>query len=257
MAKGKLTRIEIDLAIDKIIKKYDEYCYRFFKSPKLKAAFEDRYFLALKKGLDMQRFLAAEIDVIDQLLRKEEARLQEEPARVEQAPTRKESIADRVLRENRRKIEKYPDVRIHKDANPEVRRLLGALGELDERYMPLLADALANTNYSMNTQAMQNIESELRFLSSVGPDGICPKLTRYLALFNRFPRDYKAIDTEEKKFILSASFLLHDLQDILDQVRGGYTPLGRQAQEKLSRVLVQVTGIIDDFRLRDLKRKNF
>ena len=257
MARGKLTRVEIDLAIDKIIKKYDEYCYRFFKHPKLKAAFEDRYFLALKKGLDMQRFLAAEIDVINQLIRKEEARLQEEPLAVQEAPVKKESIADRVLRENRKKIEKYPDVRIHKDANPEVRRLLGALNELDERYMPLLADALANSNYSMNTQAMQNIESELRFLSSVGDDGVSPKLTRYLALFNRFPRDYKAIDTEEKKFILSASFLLHDLQDILSQVRAGYTPLSGQAQEKLARVLAQIDGIIEDFRLKDLKRKNF
>ena len=104
---------------------------------------------------------------------------------------------------------------------------------------------------------MQSIESELRFMSSVGDDGVSPKLSRYLALFDRFPRDYKSIDAEEKKFILGAAFLLHDLQDILTQVRAGYTPLSEVEQDKLARTLVYIDGVIEDFRLKDLKRKSF
>ena len=255
MAKRGLSRVEIDLAIDKIVKKYDEYCYRFFKHPKIKAAFEERYFQALKMGLDMGRFLKTEIDVVNELLRKEEAKLNREVPTA--PPVQREGFADRVMRQHREQIEKYPDVKIHKDANPEIRRLLGALNELHEKYMPILQDALANTNFSSNTLAMQNIESELHFLCTSDQDGSSPKLTRYLALFNRFPRDYRAIDAEEKKFIMAASFLLHDLKDILDQARTGYTTLSNRQQEAVGRVSTYVFGVVTDFRLRDLKRRNF
>jgi hypothetical protein len=252
---GKLSRIEIQMALEKIIKKYDEYCYRFFKHPGLKSAFEDRYFLALKQRLDMQKFLATEISVIGELIGKEEARLNwDVPSGT---PVKKESFADRVMKEHGKKIEKYPDVRIHKDANPDVRRLLGALQMLDHKYMPLLQDALKNTNFSFNTQVMLNLDSELRYLSSADEDGVSSKLTRYKGLFNRFPRDYKSIENEEKAYIMAASFFLHDLQDILERVGLGRISLSSNEQEKLNRARAYIDGVIGDFRLKDLQRKNF
>jgi len=255
MAAGKLSRAEVEHAIEKILKKYDEYIYRFFKSPRLKTAFEERYFSAVRNGLDLSRFLAIEIGVIEELIKKEEENLQRQPpARSDGAP--KKDFADRVLEKLRERIEKYPDVRVHKDANPEIRRLVGALTQLDRDYLPELHDALKNTNYSFNSQVMLNLDSQVRSLCGSSSEPVPQRLTRYVTLLNVFPRDYKAIDREEKAFILESSFFLHDLLDILVQVRSDYGTLGERERRKLDTVVGRVEMIIEDFRLRDFKRRS-
>jgi hypothetical protein len=254
MATGKLSRAEVELTIEKILKRYDEYIYRFFKSPRLKSAFEERYFSAVRNGLDLSRFLAVEISVIEELIKKEEENLNQEPSRTDGEP--KKDFADKVLEKLRERIEKYPDVRVHRDANPEIRRLVGALTDLDEKFMPELHDALKNTNYSFNSQVMMNLDSQIRSLGSSSTESVPQRLTRYAALLNVFPRDYKAIDREEKAFILEASFFLHDLLDILLQVRSDYDSLGTRERRKLDSVVARVEGIVEDFRLKDFKRKS-
>lgn len=254
MAAGKLSRAEVELTIEKILKRYDEYIYRFFKSPRIKTAFEERYFGAVRNGLDLSRFLAVEISVIEELIKKEDQKLQQEPARA--GAPRKKDFADNVLEQLRRRIEKYKDVRAHRDANPEIRRLVGALTDLDASYMPELHDALKSTNYSFNSQVMMNLDSQLRSLCSSSGEPVPQRLTRYVTLLNVFPRDYTAIDREEKTFILESSFFLHDLLDILLQVRSDYESLGQTERKKLDSVVERVEGIIEDFRLKDFKRRS-
>ena len=253
MPPKKLTRAEIELALEKILKRYDEYIYRFFKSPRLKTAFEERYFSAVRNGLDLGQFLAVEVGVIEELLKKEDDNLNQQPVSTERR--KREDFADRILKELQAKIEKYSDIPVHKAANPEIRRLVGALNELDHKYMPELQDALKNTNYAFNSQVMMSLDSQLRSLSSSGTDPVPARLTRYLTLMSVFPRDYKAVDREEKAFILEASFFLHDLLDILTQVKSDYTPMSKSEAEKLKSVTSYVEGVIEDFRLKDFKRK--
>ena len=254
MPPKKLTRVEVELALDKILKRYDEYIYRFFKSPRLKTAFEERYFGAVRNGLDLAQFLSVEVGVIEELLKKEDDILNQQP--VSTAKTKKEGFADRVLKELQAKIEKYSDIHVHRDANPEVRRLVGALNDLDQKYMPELQDALKNTNYAFNSQIMMALDSQLRSFSSTGNDLIPARLTRFITLMNVFPRDYKAVEREEKSFILEASFFLHDLLDILTQVKSDFTPMTKIEADKLGRVTSYVEGVIEDFRLKDFKRRS-
>ncbi len=254
---AKLTRAEIDRTVEKVVKRYDEYIRRFFRSPRLKSAFEERYFHAVKHQMDMQQFLAAEIDVVEELIRREEEKAARKAPPSAPGAVKKDDFADRILKEFEAKIEKYPEIRIHKDANPEIRHMLGALGVLDSEHIPMLQDALKNTNYAFNTQGMMTLDGQLRSLSSVGTDGISPRLTRYFNLLSVFPRDYKAIDREEKSFILEVSFFLHDLYDILTQVSTDLYAMSRAEQGKLQRGKMFIEGMIDDFRLKDFKRKNF
>jgi hypothetical protein len=254
MPPKRISRAEIDLALEKILKRYDEYIYRFFKSPRLKTAFEERYFSAVRNGLDLAQFLSVEIGVIEELLKKEEDKLNQQP--VSSGSAKKEDFADRILKELQARIEKYPDIRVHKAANPEIRRLVGALNDLDQRYMPELQDALKNTNYSFNSQVMMTLDAQLRSFCSLVQDGVPARLTRYITLLNVFPRDYKAVDREEKSFILEASFFLHDLLDILTQAGSDYFPITKIEIDKLRRVTNYVEGVIEDFRLKDFKRKS-
>lgn len=256
MAGEKLSRAEIQLALDRIVKKYDEYINRFLKSPKLKGAFEERYFDAVRKGLDMASFLAAEVTVVEELL-KNEAEHRQAKAVPAEAGEKKEAFADRIARELMAKVEKYPDVRVHKDGNPEIRHLVGALNQFDEQYIPMLQDGLKNTIYAFNSQTMMQLDSQLRNLCSRNPDTPPTALNRYLTLLNVFPRDYKVVDREEKAYLMESAFFLNDVFDIIRIVLEENRNLSSSEKEKLDEVRTFMRAVIEDFRLKDLKRSNF
>jgi len=251
----KLTPGEITDVIEKIRKRYDEYIYKYFKPKILKGAFEDRYLEALRNNLDISSFLLAEISVIEELIKNEEERIEAKPAYPKKEAEKKKSLADKVLEENRKKIEKYEDIFIHQDARGEMRKLLGALNELDVKYWGGLAAILRNTPYSMNSVTMINMETQLRYLGSVTGEGVPQRLERYLAMLRAFPRDYHALDREEKEYILEVSFFLHDLLGLLKLVGEGYEKQKSFNKNDLNEIIKYINGVIADFRLKDLKRK--
>ncbi|HEQ71699.1 MAG TPA: hypothetical protein ENN69_04345 [Spirochaetia bacterium] len=250
----KLTPTEIKDTVNKIRKKYDEYNYKFFKSTVHKKNFESRYLAALKNGVDISTFLLAEIGAVEELLKREEEKLLTKPPRPQ--PAVKVDFADKIIEEYRKRILGYPDVAFHGDAKEEVRRLYGALNKLEQEYWPELYAVLRNTMYSLNTKTMMNMETQLHNLGGSGKEGIAPRLERYAACLNRFPRDYALIEKEEKDYILEAAFLLHELCEILETVKEKYeTVLSDTEKTKLDEILNYVTQMISDFRLKDLKRR--
>jgi hypothetical protein len=92
-------------------------------------------------------------------------------------------------------------------------------------------------------------------MGSLDKDGISPRLTRYFALLSRFPRDYNAIEREEKSFIIDTALLLHDLKTILSGVILNKSSLIPDEEKKLTTFLNYIDGILEDFRMKDLKRK--
>jgi hypothetical protein len=102
---------------------------------------------------------------------------------------------------------------------------------------------------------MMQLEGKLRDLASRASGEAPAALARYLYHVNRFPRNYLAIDREEKEYILESAFFLHELNEILERVSES-DPLGQPAaRQGLQEVLEYVQGIIRDFRLREFKRK--
>ena len=248
MTPGEITNV-----VEKIRRKYDEYVSKFFRPRSLRESFEGRYIRALRAKLDISSFLIAEISAIEELIKREEERILLGPVKVEgeKAP----DIADKILEENRKRIEKYADMPFHKDAREEVRRLLGALDALAQESWPELAGALRNTGYSMNSLDMLNLDSQLRYLSSPDRDEVPQFLMRLVAQLRKFPRNYSAIEREEKEYILEAAFFLNDLFSIIERVKRVYTDLSAEEKRALDSVLLYVWGVISDFRLKDFKRK--
>jgi hypothetical protein len=249
----KLTPGEITSSVEKIRRKYDEYVTKYFKPKSLRAAFESRYLKALQAKVDVSSFLLAEISAIQELISREEQRVQLGPVRP--AAEKEPSFADKVLDENRARIEKYRDLVFHPDAGEEVRRLVGALTELGGERWQNLGLALQETMYATSSSEMLSVDSQLRFLTS--PDGQeTPRsLARLVVQLRKFPRNYQAIDREEKEYILEAAFLLHDLFVILERVKKVYTEMPADRRQVVDDSLAHVWGIISDFRLKDLKRK--
>lgn len=254
MPLDKLTPEEITKVVAKIRQRYDEYIYKYFKPKTVKFAFEERYAEVLQKRMDISTFLIAEIDAVEELIKREEARIVAGPP----ADQERESLADRVERiyqQNLERIRKYPEINIHPTANEEIKRLVGALNALDNEYWPHLAAILLDTSYSRGSMTMMNLESRLRYLGSLGTDRVPGALSRYLYHLNRFPRDYPAIDREEKEYILESAFFLHELDDILGRVLVNYPRLSNEQKLGLREIQEYVNGMIQDFRVKDLKRQ--
>jgi len=257
----KLNKGEIQRTVDKIRKKYEEYTVRFLKSPKLKYAFEQRYAGVLRKSLDIGSFLSAEIGVIEELIKKEMSKLKYSAAQAEKqnkSQKDRKNFADKILEEHKARIEKYKKIDFHKDANNEVSRLLGALNELYRTYTPLMQDVAKNSaNRNLRTTDIMEMESRLRVMGSLDTDNVSSRLSRYYALLNRFPRDYKAIDHEEKSFILDSAFLLHDFLNILTISETNEERVKNRDEDDLEKIIAYINKVIDDFRLKDLKRKTY
>jgi len=248
----KLTPGEITSSVEKIRRKYDEYISKYFKPKTLRAAFEARYIGALRDKVDVSSFLLAEISAIQELISREEQRIQIGPVR---AAEKEPSFADKVLEENIARIAKYREVAFHADAGEEVRRLAGALSDLAGRRWQDLGRALQDTMYAMSSSEMLSLDSQLRYLAS--PDGqeTPQHLSRLVVQLRKFPRNYPAIDREEKDYILEVAFFLHDLFVVLERVKRVYTEIPAERRQIVEDSLAHIWDIISDFRLKDLKRK--
>jgi len=249
----KLTPGEISSSVEKIRRRYDEYISKFFKHRSLREAFEDRYRKALRAGVDISSFLLAEISAIEELITREEQRVMAGPPRA--GAEKEPSFADKVLEENRRRIEKYPDVPFHNDAGEEVRRLVGALSGLERDHWPVLATALRDTMYAMNSPEMLALDSQLRFMASTNREEVPQFLTRLVAHLGKFPRNYPAIEREEKEYILEAGFLLNDILTVLERVQRVHTEMGAQEKRIVAEKKAIIEELISDFRLKDFKRR--
>jgi hypothetical protein len=250
----KLTPGEITICVEKIRRKYDEYIAKFFKPKTLRQAFESRYIRALRAKLDVSSFLLAEISAIDELIKREEQRVMLGPVRPA-AEEKEESFADRVLEENRKRIEKYPDVPFHPDARDEVRRLVGALAELEKNRWQEIGAALQDTMYSTSSSEMLSLDSQLRYLVPSAREEIPQYCIRLVTELRKFPRNYPSIDREEKDFILEAAFFLNDLFTVLERVKRVYTEMEEERKRTVEEALAYVWGVIGDFRLKEFKRK--
>jgi hypothetical protein len=254
MALPKLTPNEISRAVDKIRRRYDEYIYKYFKPRSIKNAFEDRYIEAIKASTDISNFLMAEISAVEELIRREEERVGSGQAE-EPAPESVTERVERIVEENLARMRKYPEVPFHPVASEELRRLLGAMCRLEEKHWEVLTTCLRNTAYYRSSLTMLNLEGKLRHLAARGSDGVPSGLSRYLYHANRFPRDYLAIDRQEKEYILESAFLLHDLSEILERVEANYPQLEEGSRSGLRDIQAFIQGIIRDFRLKEFKRK--
>jgi hypothetical protein len=249
----KLTPGEISGAVEKIRKRYDTYVNKYFKPKTLKEAFEERYIRALRAGVDISSFLLAEISAIEELIDREEKKVAMEPAKPD--PEKQQSIADRVLEENRKRIIKYPDIQFNKDASEETRRLLGALTVLLKDRWQQIGDALQDTMYSMNSSEMLSLDSQLHYLASTDKDETPQFLIRLVAQLRKFPRNYALIDRDEKEYVLEAAFFLNDLFTVLERVKRVYTEIAAEARKTIDDNLAHVWEVISDFRIKDFKRK--
>ena len=102
---------------------------------------------------------------------------------------------------------------------------------------------------------MLTLDSQLRYLASTDKEEVPQFLMRLVGQLRKFPRNYAAIEREEKEYILEAAFFLNDLFIVLERVKRVYTDIAADVKQIVEETLAYVWGIISDFRLKDFKRK--
>lgn len=255
--RKKYSSQEVERKIGEIKSKYDHYIVQYLKPPSTKRAFEERYYYALKNRLDLTNFIDAEMSVLGELIAKEES-LAASRAGKPQMPVRnsprKPDFADRVIEENNRRIDKYPLAPVHEDAAVELARLYGALAVFEDEHWPIVEKVIRKAHPILYSSPYVNLGPKVFALCGRSPDGVPSRLGRYVAFLNGFPRNYNAIESEEKGCLLEAAFLLHEVSDALKEMSESDT-LGAGDRSTVEQIGNFVHSVIEDFRLKDLKPK--
>ncbi|MBN1410540.1 MAG: hypothetical protein JW969_06820 [Spirochaetales bacterium] len=253
MTYKKLSAEQISETILKIRNRYDMYCKMFFKSRRIKDAFEERYRNSLKAGVDVSNFLLAELSAIDEMIRiEEEKSLKQKPLR--EKPKEEIKTVEKIESFYNEQLKEYREIRVHKDAREIVSRLLGALTELYDVHLPNLDLMIRNSTAAGSMREFAEIESSMRNFCQAGKEKVPPKLTRYITHLARFPRDYKAIEWEEKEYVRESALLLNDLKGIVNRVTKMSANLTIKERKNLRVITEYLDRIIDDFHLKELKR---
>jgi tetratricopeptide (TPR) repeat protein len=253
MGRRRLSPSEIDKTVEKIRRRYREYAERFGKSDSAGQAFDERYYAALRsRNSDLATFVVAEAGAVEELFQRaeeEQRKARESDAR---PAVRHSGAADRMISGFKQRIAKYPKIPVHAEANEDVSRLYGALWVIDRELWPPV-DRLFRTIYpSFQAGPRNDLESRLYGLTSSQNGRLPSALERYQYLLQRTPKDYTEVEKEQHRCILEASFFLHDLLDALHNLRWEKSTHTTQTGD-VDRGIEFVKGVIDDFRLRDLK----
>lgn len=265
MKRKKLTKKEIDQAVQKIRERYDYYMVRFIKNRRARDAFEERYRDALRSRIDLERFLAVEMKNVQELISREEDR-QRRSARVNHVQDNgrngadsnggeeKQDFADRVIEKLKERAEKYPVIGLECREVWEVDHLFGAIQKLENTHWPKIDRIYRNIYPSRFDGPRIMIENRIMELAEARMGGVPPVLHPLQLLVGRFPRNYREIEWEVKQSILKAAFFLHMFKGELEKLRQD-SYLADSDTSTVDTALEYVNGVIEDFRLKDLKQK--
>lgn len=256
MKDKPLSEEEIERAVRKIRQLYDDYIVSYTKPFRLKNSFEDRYFEARKSRIDLTRFVFAELEVVRQLKQQaEEKRIREEERRFKKKTGTKRTIdlADRVLEQHRKQIEKYPELPMDSRASSEIKKLFGALDHLEKEFWPPFESLLRRIYPTYYANPRVDLEPRIYALCP-GAGSSPPILGRYEALLLRIPRSQMDVEWEEKHLLLEAAFLLHSFLTVIEDLK--FEDCSDEEREMVEKARDYVHTLITDFRLKDLKPTN-
>lgn len=253
LGKGRgFNKAEIKEKIDGLISRYELLIFDNALNPTLLESFEDRVRHAKNTGRDPDRFLEEEFKAFKDF----EARTMEKERVVSirnEARRRRlagESFADKVLDEYRQRIEHYPELDIHPDADPEVARLYGAMEILDQRHWGNLESYLRRAFPRAGQIDRMSIEQRFWRFVATRKGRLPEELERYRRILAAPSATKKEKIREAQEAMKSAAFYLHDLLDVCEQAIQQIP-----SDDKVEKAQGFIREMIRDFRIKDFKRR--
>ena len=253
MGKGRgFKKAEVIQAIDDLRTRYENLIFDNALNPALIESFNDRFRHAASAGRDPFRFLDEEQAEFKSLEQKTLAKAQTDSIRDEARRRRiaGESFADKVLDEYRKRIDHYPEVQIHPDADPEVAKLYGALNLLDRNHWSAILAFLRRAYPRAGQIDRMSIEQRFWRFVSTRSDRLPEELENYRRALAAPSATKKDRIREAQEAVKSAAFFLHELLDVCEDAH-------RQTDrgDDVERAIAFILSVIADFRIKDLKRR--
>jgi len=255
--RKRLTRDEIDTAVDKIREEYQDYIIRYTKPLSVISGFEERYLQALRNKMDMETFLHAEISAVRQLSSQEAENRRQKEEKIRNAPRKKKraqkiGFADRVLKELEEKVKKYPSVDFHPSAPEELKRLCGVIGEFERDGLFECEGVLRNHSSDFKAEDFHRIERVVSGFLSRKKGEVPPRMERYAGMLDRKEEDSDEGDMERKRILFDGAKIFHYFADALKAVQREVS-LTEEERKKVEKNVIFVHNVLRDFRLKDLK----
>ncbi len=248
----KNSKKAITEALDNLADQYNSLIFDHALNPEIIESFNDRRSYARDMGRDMEVFLKEEEEAFRVLEKKalaksHKAAMQEEARRRRLAG---ETFADKVIGEYRQKIEHYPALNIHPDADYEISRLYGAMEFLDKNHWTPLLLFLRKAFPGAGQLDRMTMEQRFWRFVSTRPGRMPEELEPYYRALSAPSATEKDRVREAQETIKKAAFFLHDFLDLCERARNKRPP-----SEEVERAISYIQSIISDFRIKELKRR--
>ncbi len=268
-----ITEKEIDSLINKIRDKYKKYGERYPSGWFNVEGFNDRLKLALKKRMNMEGFLLAEVKNLEDLKVKHE---NEEKKKDE--PERPFTMhVNQIIEENTQRIKKYKEIKFHPLASMEISHFYGAMTSFAQEYFIILWSLVREPEYRNNLNKFDEKLSDIAI-----PRGKRhPKwIEDHALILSRRERLEIDIEKNKNEYLKSAAFVLHDIIDftekLIDTRNSDWEPplkfdrlfiegnrkegviklfSGLTGYGAIIKIRDQASQIIDDFRLEAFRRR--
>ena len=262
-----LSQNEIDKLVVKLKDRYREYASRYNPTWFNRDAFDERLRMAVRNRMNMEGFILAEIANFEKVREKYEKKSKQKPFSHE---------VDRIIEENTARIRKYPEISFHPRAGIEIAHFYGALQDLILIYTPIFRVILSDGTHR---RIMDSLEEQLEALAL--PRGTLPsrRIESHSLVLSRRESTEIEIERDKNEYLKSGAFVLHDLMDFCDGLLEFRNPdwelplrmdklfledsrrkrvvdifTGVTAYGAILAVRGYVSGIIDDFRLRAIRK---
>lgn len=251
--KKSLTQDELDKAMEKLRARYDHYITSYMKPMKVKSDFESRYSQALASRMNMELFIQGELEMLEELFQHEEEREEKEDQEEHTRQKRQEKYGDsgyfqKVVEDQDREMEKYPFLKLHPHASKEMGFLFGAINDFEKNFWRALESFLMNVFPSERNNALATMDQNLWRCTHCRSGQVPVILERYVMMLDS-EELYGDLIHESQICIKEAAFLLHDIRNAIQ----ASWELGYE-DERISFAYAMILNMIQDFRLKDIKK---
>ena len=232
---------ENEITISKIIACYNDLAAYSNKAQPLLDSFQSRY-RSLPPDASVTVFLTAELAFVEGLIGREQKTI--EVAKEKQEKIDKgHAIINAHLQQNVDRILKYPMLNIENSNNEELMHLFGAIDELDRLHWPAISRFLREVFPLKAKSPLEIIENQLWSMLSVQIGRPPPALASYYDMLRH--GDTYRIDNAAFNATKEVAFFLNDTLALLQKVK---FPEENEA-------FIYLKNLIDDFKLKEIKRK--
>lgn len=240
--------IDVDGVVKKLKSLYRKYSEQYGTKLFSLRGFEDRYRSALINKLNINTFLLAEIEVFEELKKKVN-----KPDTTGQTGTSYSEIADRIIEKNLEKIRKYRCIDFHPDAEEETKYFLGAVTNFYYEVWDKVTDLLRILGLKTNSDLRTKLENDFSYFVVPVRGSYSRAVDDYIIFLSR--KNPKDNEKATVNFMKNGGILLNNclrmVIDSLNVIQNLQESEGKLIE--LKRYKLKLVGIIEDFRLSDIR----